>query len=1116
MSDALPTLPLPEDSSLSEHMPHEASHETIRRLEAELKEARESLNLKNAMVENASDGIVVVQDECFVFVNSKVEEHLNRQAHEIVGHPIAEFIHHDDTLRVLDNYRLTIGDTEGQDLSQYNFRTLKADGKFGTVRLRSMGTLWRGRPATLTFLRDITRQIKSQSELEDYRDTLEEKVENRTAELVRTNRKLREEIAKRKQYEKDLLKSRDSYQTILDSIQEGFFEVNLAGKLVFFNNSMCDISGYSRQELMGLHYKAYTSKKTAGKLFHIFHTIYETGNPGKITDYEMVAKDGSMGVLSISATLIRNQHGEPTGFRGVARDITDRKRAEEALANARNELEKRVEERTQELIRANESLTRAKEEADQSTRAKSEFLANMSHEIRTPLNAIVGMSDLLMKNKDAERGREYINIIRTSSLSLLELINDILDFSKIDAGKLTFESIPFSLHELIDESADMFLEKNMAKQLELIIDIDPQIPRQLIADPLRLRQVLSNLISNAFKFTEQGEICIRASLKEMDDTNATLLFEIRDTGIGIDPKLLETSNGDIFDAFAQADGSTTRKYGGTGLGLAICRNIVRIMGGDIWVESSRNKGSLFAFTACFKPVLHSIALTPTLPPNMREMCALIVDDNPSTLMVIKRYMESFGFRTELAESGEQAMELYLGAAQGHPYNVVLLDVRLPGMDGIEVARQIKEAPNVDAPPILMISALGNEYEIKRAKQIGVDSFLLKPIKQSLLFDSIMEIFGYESTRRDSSSRQFAPSNEFSDVTILLVEDNPINRMVAIEMLQGSGAQIETADCGTEAVEKVKSTNYDVVLMDIQMPQMDGYQATRAIRHELKRAGLPIIAMTAHAMYGDREKCLAAGMNDYISKPIDRNRLFSAIRKNIRLSESMQMRPSVPNRNNQLNAHQEIPFTLPGLNLDEGLNRLGGSWDIYIRILQEFKSQYMGFPKEFRGLVGNESLVDARRSAHSLKGVAGNIAAGDLMLAAKSLESAVLEGQRDRILRVLSLVEASLSVVMESVTKLGHRRQGEEAPIELTSRPSPPETALSLLTDLAAHLAEFDPVESEGCFHEIKSALEGGGLLNGKLSELLTSVEKAIHGYDFERASSLTDTLARRLKHKSVS
>ncbi|SCY87703.1 hybrid sensor histidine kinase/response regulator [Desulfoluna spongiiphila] len=1101
---------------MPDQMRHETPEETILRLTAELKKAKESLTVNETMVENASDGVVVIQDECFVFANSKVATHLGRPPHEIIGHPIAEFIHHDDTLRVLESYRLTTGDAAGEGFSEYTFRTIKADDSFGVVRLRSSGILWNGRPATLTFLRDITRQITSQAELEEYRDKLEEKVENRTAEMVAANRKLREEIAKRKTYEEELIKSRNSYQTILDSIQEGFFEVNLAGKLIFFNNSMCDISGYTRQELMGLHYKAYTSKKTAAELFNVFSTIFKTGRSGKISDYEMVGKNKSA-VLSISATLIRNQHGEPTGFRGVARDITDRKRAEEALAKARNELEKRVEERTAELIRANESLTRAKEEADQSTRAKSEFLANMSHEIRTPLNAIVGMSDLLTKNMDTEKRLEYLGIIRTSSLSLLELINDILDFSKIDAGKLTFESIPFSLHELIDESADMFLEKNMAKQLELIIDIDPKIPRQLIADPLRLRQVLSNLISNAFKFTEHGEICIRVSLKEMAGPQATLLFEIRDTGIGIDPALLESATGDIFDAFAQADGSTTRKYGGTGLGLAICRNIVRIMGGDIWVKSERGKGSLFSFTARFKAVPESVAATPTLPPTMREMCALIVDDNPSTLMVIKRYMESFGFRTDLAESGEKAIRLCQGAHHGQAYDLVVLDVRLPGMDGIEVAQHIRKTHASDAPPIVMISALGNEFEIKRAKQIGVDSFLLKPIKQSLLFDSIMEIFGYESTRKNTATRQPPPSDEFSGLSVLLVEDNPINRMVATEMLQGSGALIDTAECGTEAVEKVKAQRYDVVLMDIQMPQMDGFQATRAIRNDLKRISLPIIAMTAHAMYGDREKCLAAGMNDYISKPIDRTRLFSAIRKNTRLSEALKMESRYAQRTPRTASSQELPFTLPGLNLDEGIHRLGGSWDTYVRILKEFKTQYTPFFTEFRKLMAADDLEGAALSAHALKGVAGNISAGDLMLAAKTLETAIREGQKDRILERVRLVESSLAVVLESVGKIGNTSpKNDGQPIELTRRPTPTHTALALLPDLAAHLAQFDPVASEGCFHKIKGSLAGIPNPGNELSRLITAMERAILAYDFEGAASLTDTLSRQLKHAPAS
>ncbi|VFQ45516.1 hybrid sensor histidine kinase/response regulator [Desulfoluna butyratoxydans] len=1091
---------------------HETPEEIILRLEAELTQARASLAVKDAMVEHASDGVVVIQDECFVFANGKVKQHLGLPSREIIGHPIAEFIHHDDTIRVLESYRLTIGDASGEGFSEYTFRTVKADDSFGVVRLRSSGILWNGRPATLTFLRDITRQITSQAELEEYRDKLEEKVENRTAEMVAANRKLREEIAKRKTYEEELIKSRSSYQTILDSIQEGFFEVNLAGKLIFFNNSMCDISGYTRQELMGLHYKAYTSKKTAAELFNVFSTIYKTGTSGKISDYEMVGKNKSA-VLSISATLIRNQHGEPTGFRGVARDITDRKRAEEALAQARNDLEKRVEERTAELIRANERLTRAKEEADKSTRAKSEFLANMSHEIRTPLNAIVGMSDLLTKNIDTEKRLEYLGIIRSSSLSLLELINDILDFSKIDAGKLTFESIPFSLHELIDESTDMFLEKNMAKQLELIIDIDPRIPRQLIADPLRLRQVLSNLISNAFKFTEKGEICIRVSLKEMEGSRATLLFEIRDTGIGIDPALLESGSDDIFNAFAQADGSTTRKYGGTGLGLAICRNIVRIMGGDIWVKSERGQGSLFSFTARFKVVPESVTATPTLPPTMGEMYALIVDDNPSTLMVIKRYMESFGFRTDLAESGEQALGLCRGAHQGRAYDLVVLDVRLPGMDGIEVARQIKGTNRPDAPPIIIISALGNEFEIKRAKQLGVESFLLKPIKQSLLFDSIMEIFGYESTQKNDTARHPAPSDEFSGVSVLLVEDNPINRMVATEMLQGSGALIDTAECGTEAVEKVKTQNYDVVLMDIQMPQMDGYQATRAIRNELKRIGLPIIAMTAHAMYGDREKCLAAGMNDYISKPIDRTRLFSVIRKNIRLTEALKLGARYAQRSDQAPARREFSFTLPGLNLEEGVHRLGGSWNTYVRILQEFKAQYTPFFTEFRKLMAGGNLDEAARSVHALKGVAGNISAGELMLAAKSLETAIQKEEKDHIAERLHLVEASLAVVLESAEKIGNTTAPDNVPPVTPPRPSSPmETALALLPELAGHLAQFDPVASEGCFRKVQENLARIPRPASDMTQLITAMEKAILAYDFEGAASLTDTLSRHLKH----
>ena len=1092
---------------------HDELTADVERLTRELDDARVSLEIQDTILHNTSDGVVVVQDECFVYANMEVSRHLGLPISDIVGRPIAEFVHTDDVLRVIENYRQRINEL-GNEKQEYTFKSsLANDGETtkGIVRLRTMGVLWRGRQAVLSFLRDITREEMARHKLEGYKDNLEEMVESRTAELMATNRKLRQEVQRRRLSEEELAKSQTSYQAILDSIQEGFFEVNLAGKLVFFNNSLCKISGFSRQELMGLHYKEYTSKKTSEELFHIFHNTFVTGEPGKISDYEMLGKDGKVAVLSISATLIRNAAGEPMGFRGVARDITDRKRAEEALSKARNELEKRVEERTSELIEANTNLTRAKEEADQSARAKSEFLANMSHEIRTPLNAIVGMSDLLMKNASAERRREYLNIIRSSSLSLLDLINDILDFSKIDAGKLTFESIPFSLHDLIDESADMFLEKNMAKQLELIIDIDPQIPRQLVADPLRLRQVLSNLISNAFKFTKEGEICIKVSLQAMDDDNATLLFEIRDTGIGMDTRFLKGGAEDIFDAFAQADGSTTRKYGGTGLGLAICRRIVRIMGGDIWVESEKGKGSLFAFTANFKPVLKSITPSPSLPPNMRDMCALIVDDNPSTLMVIKRFMESFGFRTELAETAEKAMELYHGAGQGHPYDFLVLDIRLPGMDGIELAKKLKETTGEETPPIVMISALGNEFEIRRAKQIGVESFLLKPIKQSLLFDTIMEIFGYESTRKAQVTRTPSNTDDLGDTAILLVEDNPINRMVATEMLQGSGASLDTAENGIEAVEKVKANHYDLVLMDIQMPQMDGYQATRSIRTGLKHTRLPIVAMTAHAMYGDREKCLAAGMNDYISKPIDRDRLFSTIRKNIRLSAAMDSQPSLSEAAQLEEDKPEMPFTLPGINLEDGLKRLGGSWEIFTKILKEFGKEYDGFPKLFRNVVAQENWDEATRLAHTLKGVAGNISAEELHLAAKALEETLKSKDPKPIMESFAAVEERLLIVCDAARRIQDRTPDKKTEVPSGTHEVDPQEVVGLLETLSQHLTQFDPVESESCLHTIEKAFTGPSFQKEGFQGILTAMKEAVVSYDFESAAGLTDKLARRLK-----
>ena len=651
----------------------------------------------------------------------------------------------------------------------------------------------------------------------------------------------------------------------------GIAVLDLAGNIVFTNRSWAIMHGYEVREIQGWNLSRFFKRVKLKDELEIFNTVIrdETTYSG---ESEHKKKDGNLFPIIKTVTFL--EHYGKKFICVIASDITENRRAQNELKKAHDELERRVQERTAELLQA-------KEAADASAKAKSEFLANMSHEIRTPMNAIIGMSDLMLNTELNRKQKDYLSVVRSSGRSLLALINDILDFSKIEAGKLAFEEMPFTLRDFIEEITDMFLEKVQEKQIEFIVDIAKDVPHQLIADPMRLRQVIVNIVSNAFKFTEKGEILIGIKkLFEHADGSIELFFSIRDSGIGIDPRAQEK----LFDAFSQADGSTTRKYGGTGLGLTICKKLIQMMKGEIWVESEQGKGSTFYFSACFKSPRGITAPRYHVPNDLENIRVLLVEDNLSTSGVLVRFLSSFGFRTEVAESAEKALEIYEASMEGDRFGLVILDVKLPGMDGITAAELILDDRRIKAPPIIIVSASGDASAMARTSRLGIRTYLVKPVKQSMLYDSIMELLGQSILAHMTGSvtaGSFVPK-KYADLTILLVEDNAINQMVATEILSTSDISVDTASNGREAVKMVQEKKYDAVLMDLQMPEMDGLEATSIIRRQLKMTDLPIIAMTANVMQEDKDKCTASGMNDYIPKPIDSENLFAVLEKNIHI------------------------------------------------------------------------------------------------------------------------------------------------------------------------------------------------------------------------------------------
>ena len=943
-------------------------------------------------------------------------------------------------------------------------------------------------------VRDISERKEAERKLQEAHEELERRVEERTAELARSNANLEREVAERNRAEQTLRESEAVYQSLVESLPLNVFRKDLQGRVVFGNKRYCDTLGQPLEQLAGKTDSDIFPRELADKYRSDDANVIASGEVLDVVE-EHRKPDGELIYVHVLKAPVRDASGRIVGIQGMFWDVTDRKRAEAELEHERYLLhslmdgtpdaiyfkdtegrftrinkskaarsglsdpaeavgktdadffpaehaaktvadEHQLMQAGRPLVgeeehivwpngregwvsttkmplrdkdgkvigtfgishdittqkKAAEGLRAAKEAAEAASRAKSDFLANMSHEIRTPMNAIIGMTELVLDTELTDSQRDYLRMVRGSGESLMSVINDVLDFSKIEAGKLDLELAPFDMRESLGDTMKSMALRAHTKGLELACQIRPEVPDRLVGDAGRLRQIVVNLVGNAIKFTDSGEVVLDVARQDHSNDEVVLHVTVTDTGIGIP----DEKRSSVFEAFEQADGSTTRRFGGTGLGLAISARLVQFMGGQIWVESEVGRGSVFHFTAPFAIARDEPHRTAEKPAFVRNTRVLVVDDNATNRRILEEILGNWDMKVSVAAGVDEAIPLLREAHRsGRPYDILLTDANMPDADGFSLAEQVKQDPELGSTIIMMLTSSDRPGDVDKCGDLGVAAYLLKPIKQSELFDAIVLALGVtEPEDAGIEGAGAAQPPPLRPLMILLAEDSLVNQKLAVGLLEKYGHSVVVANHGGEALAALESNNFDIVLMDVQMPEMDGFEATAAIRERERETGghIPIVAMTAHAMKGDREQCLEAGMDDYVPKPIRAGQLFDAI-------GALVGSPSVPKH-----VPQSAPPVEGPIDWSQALESVEGDHDLLKQVAEAFLAESPSLVGKIRQALPDADRDALRIAAHTLKGQFRCFGAGSAFDHASQLEQMGHTGDLGDAGAVFSLLE----------------------------------------------------------------------------------------------------------------